>query len=717
MAGAPPVSPKVQFTSSTGAPLANGTVTVYLAGTTTLTDTWQDKDLTVLNTNPITLDSRGEALVWLDTTKTYKFLLKNAGGATQWTVDNITTTVAFATTEVDQFVGTGSQVAFTLGSAPGSLNNLTVVINGLQMKPTTDYTVSGTTLTFTTAPALSDEIMARYGRGITPGAATDANDVAYQPSGSGAVARTAQAKLRESVSVKDFGAVGDGVTSDQVAVAAAVAAAYAAGDDLYWPDGTYLTTASISNFHSVRHVGPGAVKRGSEVFYVQPNSSQTNKLYIATTGSASNDGLSSSEPFATFQGCFDATKNYGPTLGGFWQLIAAAGTYDFSSGQQTFGTPSVNRVVIRGPVAGHPNVPTCIIDGGGNGATYRHGLSASGAGVVAEFRDIRAEDFTDTSGNTRIGFVGENAADIYTNNCHTFACSWTGIYVFSVTRARISGGIVDGNNISSSQGITTNDAEATIGYQSASTATAPIIKNCTSTGIYWSRGSQGHVDYATIQDCGIGVTIEQGGSVAIPGVDLKRNTVGIRVQTGANYREDGVPVVFNHGTADANTTPVEYFAFSGNGDELRVAQSYARFGYDRTTRSASGITSGTFPTIYTIPAYRLDGAGKSCRVHVKGIYTVTAGSSITVNFGGMALALTVAGAATSVAFELDVELLEVSGGYRAIGRLSHGLSAHRFGSATAGFDKTAASAVSVGYNLTGAGDSLNIYRTDVYLIG
>ncbi|WP_202948134.1 hypothetical protein [Sinorhizobium fredii] len=57
-----------------------------------------------------------------------------------------------------------------------------------------------------------------------------------------------------------FGAVGDGTTSDQTAAAAAVASAFASGDDLYWTN-TYSTTASIANFHSVRHFGPGIIKR------------------------------------------------------------------------------------------------------------------------------------------------------------------------------------------------------------------------------------------------------------------------------------------------------------------------------------------------------------------------------------------------------------------------------------------------------------------------
>ena len=60
----------------------------------------------------------------------------------------------------------------------------------------------------------------------------------FTQEGAGAVTRTVQDKLEEFVSVKDFGAEGDGVTDDRAAIAAAVVAAR--GKSLFFPEGQYL---------------------------------------------------------------------------------------------------------------------------------------------------------------------------------------------------------------------------------------------------------------------------------------------------------------------------------------------------------------------------------------------------------------------------------------------------------------------------------------------
>lgn len=99
MAGAAPIFPRVKFTDSSGTPIAGGTLTTYQAGTTTLITTYQDNDLSTENENPLTLDANGECLLFLDEDYRYKFLLKDASGATVsgWPVDNIVAGMASAT--------------------------------------------------------------------------------------------------------------------------------------------------------------------------------------------------------------------------------------------------------------------------------------------------------------------------------------------------------------------------------------------------------------------------------------------------------------------------------------------------------------------------------------------------------------------------------------------------------------------------------------------
>jgi len=57
--------------------------------------------------------------------------------------------------------GDGSTVAITIDSGR-AVNDVLVSVNGFILTPTTDYTISGTTLTFVTAPASSAEINIRY---------------------------------------------------------------------------------------------------------------------------------------------------------------------------------------------------------------------------------------------------------------------------------------------------------------------------------------------------------------------------------------------------------------------------------------------------------------------------------------------------------------------------------------------------------------------------
>ena len=63
----------------------------------------------------------------------------------------------------------------------------------------------------------------------------------FTQAGAGAVQRTVENKLKDTVSVKDFGAVGNGVTDDTAAIQAAINAA----NNIYIPQGVYRVDSSI----------------------------------------------------------------------------------------------------------------------------------------------------------------------------------------------------------------------------------------------------------------------------------------------------------------------------------------------------------------------------------------------------------------------------------------------------------------------------------------
>jgi hypothetical protein len=67
-------------------------------------------------------------------------------------------------------------------------------------------------------------------------------DSSFIQAGTSAVTRVMQDKVRERVSVKDFGAVGDGTTDDTAAIQAALNAGIAANKAVYFPGGTYKVT-------------------------------------------------------------------------------------------------------------------------------------------------------------------------------------------------------------------------------------------------------------------------------------------------------------------------------------------------------------------------------------------------------------------------------------------------------------------------------------------
>lgn len=151
-------SGKLQFEDINGAPLVGGKVFFYFPNTFTPKDTWQDASQSILNTNPVILDSRGQAVIW--GSGAYRQILKDADDNQIW--DQV---AALPTLD-------------SVGAMATDFSNRTADL---------------------------------VGTGVT-----------FIQSGGDAVTRTAQAKMRDVVTPEDFGAVGDGVADDGPAILAAL---------------------------------------------------------------------------------------------------------------------------------------------------------------------------------------------------------------------------------------------------------------------------------------------------------------------------------------------------------------------------------------------------------------------------------------------------------------------------------------------------------------
>lgn len=86
-------TPKLQFFGTDGLPLVGGKLYTYAAGTTTPIATYTDNTQASLNTNPIILDSAGQANVWLADSITYKYTLTDADNVPLFTVDYVSVPV------------------------------------------------------------------------------------------------------------------------------------------------------------------------------------------------------------------------------------------------------------------------------------------------------------------------------------------------------------------------------------------------------------------------------------------------------------------------------------------------------------------------------------------------------------------------------------------------------------------------------------------------
>ena len=243
-----------QFFDNSGNVLTGGKIYTYAAGTTTPVASYTSNTGVTFHTNPIILNASGRVPggeIWLSDGISYKFVIEDQNNVLIGTYDNIFNFLGYSLQQ-QTFTATQGQTIFTLTTityTPG-VNTLNVYVNGSKQVASTNYVeTNSTTVTFVSGLNVGDVVEFTNAVALTLGT-TDSALVAYIPAGAGAVTTTVQAKLRESISVLDFGADRTGATNSTTAFTNAAAAA--TPQAVFVPKGSYAITGTVTGkFYSL----------------------------------------------------------------------------------------------------------------------------------------------------------------------------------------------------------------------------------------------------------------------------------------------------------------------------------------------------------------------------------------------------------------------------------------------------------------------------------
>jgi len=177
---------------------------------------------------------------------------------------------------------------------------------------------------FTTIQGFINKILSSAGSSI----------VGFLQAGTGATTRTVQDKARDWISVRDFGATGDGTTNENSAFNAAAAAA----DFLYVPAGTYLVTSQVTS-SATWFIGAGASITGHATVGANslPSTAYLTGRVIHNMSFASGTGFRVGDPDPWLEAARDYTESIAEVV-----CLSSTGQIGLVAGTRTVDDPTAN---------------------------------------------------------------------------------------------------------------------------------------------------------------------------------------------------------------------------------------------------------------------------------------------------------------------------------------------------------------------------------------
>lgn len=255
-------------------------------------------------------------------------------------------------------------------------------------------------------------------------ATTATSNLNYLQGGAGSVARSLTNKFQETISVKDFGAVGNGVTDDTSAIQSAINACPSYGT-VFFPPGTYLvsSTITISAFY-IRLLGPAKwlAKASTNFDYMLSATSMTGIVVEMLEFDANKVNRSSGQNIRFMgAGLISCTDSY----------------FKYCTARNTRGYSNVTAVgLVIGGTSVRCGVFNCYVENCGDAAPNpSDGIYTSGTQTIIS--NSIAVNCTDT------GFVIESSNQSVITGCTAVNCS-AGAAITNAISTDCYGNIIDG---------------------------------------------------------------------------------------------------------------------------------------------------------------------------------------------------------------------------------------------------------------------------------